>query len=62
MGETVDEADPNAVRVLNADFECSADGRRAYYRQTVSADADPRTVGPDSDATHCTETSISFAE
>ena len=62
MGKTIDEADPNAFRAPNADFECSADGKRAYYRQTVSADADPRTVAPDSVVTNCTETSASFAE
>ena len=62
MGRTIDEADPNTFRVLNADFECSADGKRGYYRHTVIADADPRTVPPDSAVTNCAETSISFAE
>jgi hypothetical protein len=48
--------------VLNAAFECSADGQRAYYRQAVIAAADPRTFPPDRAVTNCTETSISFTE
>ena len=37
MGKTIEGADPRLFRVLNADFECSAHGARAYYRQSVIA-------------------------
>jgi hypothetical protein len=62
MGKPIDGADPHTFRVLNADFECSADGQRAYYRQTAIAGADPRTFPPDRAVTNCSETSISFAD
>ena len=62
MGKAIDGADLATFRVLNAAFECSADARRAYYRQTVIADADPRTFPPGRAVTGCTETSLSFAE
>ena len=62
MGKAIDGADLATFRVLNAAFECSADAGRAYYRQTVIADADPRTFPPGRAVTGCTETSISFAE
>ena len=62
MGKTIDGANPTTFRVLNANFECSADDRRAYYQLTVIADADPRTFPPDRAVTNCSETSISFAE
>lgn len=61
MGKTVDGANPATFRVLNADFECAADDRRAYYRQTAIANADP-TSFPDRPVTNCSDTSISFAE
>jgi len=48
--------------VLNAAFECSADQQHAYYRQTVIANADPRTFPPGRAVTNCDETSVSFAE
>ena len=53
---------PSTFRVLNANFECSADDQRAYYRQTVIAGADPRTFPPDQAVTNCSDTSISFAD
>jgi hypothetical protein len=62
MGKTIEGADPNTFRVLNADFECSADQGHAYYRQTVIADADPRTFPPGRAVTRCDETSITFAD
>jgi hypothetical protein len=62
MGKTIDGADPSTFRVLNANFECSADDQRAYCRQTVIADTDPRTFPPDKAVTNCSETSISFAQ
>jgi hypothetical protein len=55
-------ADPQTFRVLNADFGCSADARRAYYRDSVVAEADPSTFPPNRSVTRCDETSISFAE
>jgi hypothetical protein len=61
MGKPIDGADPATFRVLNADFECSADARHAYYRQTVIAGADPRSFPPGRAVTNCSETSISFA-
>jgi hypothetical protein len=62
MGKPIAGADPHTFRVLNADFECSADRERAYYRQTVIADADPRTFPPDRATTRCDESSITFAD
>jgi hypothetical protein len=62
MGKVIDGADPITFRVLNAPFECSADAGRAYYRQTVIANAEPRTFPPGREVTNCSETSISFAE
>ncbi len=58
----IDGADPNTFRVLNADFECAADAQRAFYRQAVIAEADPRAFPPDRAVANCSETSISFAE
>lgn len=55
-------ADPPSFRVLNADFECSADARRAYYRNSVVAGVDPITFPSNRSVTRCDETSISFAE
>jgi DKNYY family protein len=60
--KTIDNADPISFRVLNANFECSADGGRAYYRRTPIADTDPRTFPHDKAVTNCSETSMSFAE
>jgi DKNYY family len=60
--DPIDGADPNTFRVLNADFECSADQQHAYYRQTVIANADPRSFPPDRAVTRCDETSITFAD
>jgi hypothetical protein len=62
MGQPIDGADPATFQVLNADFECSADSVRAYYRQTIVAGADPRTFPADRMATRCDASSISFAE
>ena len=62
MGKTIAGADPSTFRVLNADFECSADQVHAYYRQSVIADADPRSFPPGRAVTGCTETSVSFAQ
>jgi hypothetical protein len=62
MGKVIEPAQPATFRVLNAAFECSADGERAYYRQTVIANADPRKFPPGRAVTSCTETSISFAD
>jgi hypothetical protein len=53
---------PATFRVLNANFECSADDERANYRQTLIAGAEPRTFPRDRVATNCSDTSISFAE
>ena len=62
MGKTIAGADPSTFRVLNADFECSADQVHAYYRQSVIPDADPRSFPPGRAVTGCTETSVSFAQ
>lgn len=55
-------AQPGTFRVLNANFECSADQERAYYRNIVIADADPSTFPPGKAVTGCDETSIAFAD
>ena len=62
IGKAIDGADPRTFRVLNADFECSADGARAYYRQSINASADTRSFPPGRAVTNCSETSISFAQ
>ena len=63
MGKPIDGADPATFRVLNADFECSADQpSTAYYRQSVIAEADPRTFPAGRAVTNCSEASISFAD
>ncbi len=62
MGKTIDGASPNTFRILNADFECSADDKYAYYRRSIIANADPRTFPPDPAVTNCSKTSISFTE
>jgi hypothetical protein len=62
MGKPIEGADPSTFRVLNADFECSADSARAYYRQTVIAGAVPSTFPPNRAVTHCDESSITFLE
>ena len=62
MGKTIDGADPATFRVLNAAFECSADRVRAYYQQSVIADAIPSTFPPDRAVTGCSATSIMFAD
>jgi hypothetical protein len=60
-GAAIEGADPTSYRVLNADFECSADAEHAYYRQTVIAGAESRTFPPGRAVTGCAETSITFA-
>ena len=62
MGRTIDGADPQTFRVLNANFECSADDQRAFYRQTVIAGAVPQTFPRGRAVTKCSDASISFAE
>jgi hypothetical protein len=62
MGKTITGADPATFRVLNANFECSADQTLAYYRQSVIANADPDSFPPDRAVTRCDETSVSFAQ
>lgn len=62
MGKTIPGADPYTFRVLNADFECSADKTHAYYRQAVISGADPRSFPPGRAVIGCTDTSISFAQ
>ena len=62
MGNPIAGANPATFQVLNADFECSADDRRAYYRDTVITAADPRAFPPGRAVTGCTDTSISFAQ
>ncbi len=61
MGKTIDGADQSTFRVLNANFECSTDDQRAYYRQMVITNADPQTF-PAKAVTNCSEMSISFSE
>ena len=62
MGKPIDGGDPGTFRVLNADFECSTDQQRAYYRDTVIADADPDAFPPGRAVSGCDETSITFAD
>lgn len=62
MGKPIDGADPSTFAVLNANFECSADRARAFYRDTVIAGADPAMFPPDRSATGCSETTISFGD
>lgn len=62
MGKTIDGADPATFVVLNANFECSADRVRAYYRQAIIENADPATFPAGRMVTGCSATSISFGE
>lgn len=62
MGKTIPGADPASFRVLNAAFECGADAEKAYYRQSVIANADPRSFPHGRNVTGCTETSITFQD
>lgn len=62
MGTVIPEAAAASFTVLNANFECTADGTRAYYRDTVIADADPATFPRGKAVTGCSETVITFAE
>ena len=62
MGKPSTARDPNTFRVLNADFQCSADDTHAYYRRTFIANADRRTFPPDPAVTNCAEKSILFSE
>lgn len=62
MGKAIDGADPATFRVLNADFECSADQEHAYYRRSAIAEADPRSLPPGRAVTGCSDTTISFAQ
>ncbi len=62
MGKPIDGADPQTFRILNADFECTADARHAYYRNSVVAGANPSTFPPNRAVTRCDDTSVSFAE
>lgn len=46
MGKPIDGADPETFVVINANFECSADRTRAFYRLTVIEGVDPETFRP----------------
>jgi len=60
MGQAIDGADPASFTVLNANFECSADRGRAYYRRGVIVDADPAAFPAGRSVTGCSESSLSF--
>ncbi|MCP9271380.1 DKNYY domain-containing protein [Mycolicibacterium arenosum] len=62
MGAVIPGADAASFVVLNGDFECTADATRAYYRDTVIADADPAAFPKDKAVTGCSETGITFRE
>jgi hypothetical protein len=44
MGKPIPDADGSTFRVLNANFECTADRTHAYYRDTVIVGARPALV------------------
>lgn len=62
MGKAIPGADAASFVVLNADFECTADATRAFYRDTVIAGADPVTFPKGKAVTGCSETGITFVE
>ncbi|MDZ4236396.1 MAG: DKNYY domain-containing protein, partial [Dietzia sp.] len=62
MGKPIDGADPATFVILNANFECSSDGTRAFHRQAVIVSADPATFPPGRAVTGCSETSMSFGD
>lgn len=62
MGKAIEGADPATFDVLNANFECAADGARAYYRDDVIVDSDPTTFPPEPVVTGCSASTISFGE
>lgn len=61
MGKPVPGADGATFAVLNAAFECSADATRAFYRDEVIVDADPRAFPPGYAVTGCSNGSVFFA-
>ncbi|ANI42120.1 DKNYY domain-containing protein [Mycolicibacterium vaccae] len=62
MGDVIAGADPATFEVLNANFDCSADRSRAFYRQAEIAGVDPATFPAGRPVTGCSRTTISFAE
>jgi hypothetical protein len=61
MGKAIPGADGSSFHVLNANFECAADRTRAYYRDKVIVDADPRSFPPEHAVTGCSENSVFFS-
>jgi hypothetical protein len=62
MEHVIPDADPQAFRVLNADFECSADSEHAYFRDQLIPGFDPGTMPADAYVTNCTDTEIFFSQ
>ncbi|MFL6159709.1 MAG: DKNYY domain-containing protein [Marmoricola sp.] len=61
MGKVVTGADPDTFVVLNADFECTADAKHAFYRDLEIKGFDPSTITKGATVTNCSGTSLSFS-
>ena len=60
MGKIIPEADSKTFRILNADFECTADAQHAYYRDMVIQNVDVNSIPPGARATNCSEDGVSL--
>jgi len=57
-GVPIPDSDPKTFRVLNANFECSADSQFAYYQNNIIQNVDASTLPPDVQVNNCTETEL----
>ena len=60
MGKVIEGADPASFEVLNANFECSADADRVFYRQMEIPGVRPASLPPEASVTGCSATTLSF--
>jgi hypothetical protein len=58
MENIIPGADPKTFRVLNANFECSADAQFAFYQNKIIQNVDASTLPPDVQVNNCTETEL----
>ncbi len=61
MENIILDADPNTFRVLNANFECSADSTHAYYQDQLIPNFVPNSIPADSQVTNCDSAGIYFS-
>lgn len=61
MQNVISDADAQTFRVLNADFECSADSQTAFYQDKPIPNFDPNTIPANSQVTNCDANGIYFS-